>query len=53
MYLVLYAKMCIPRGDEFRKTFSMISQLRSLITERINIMALTGTDTKNTFDIIL
>ena len=45
--------MCIPRGDEFRKTFSMIGQLRSLIPERINIMALTGTATKNTFDIIL
>ena len=40
-------------GDEFRKTFSMIGQLRSLIPERINIMALTGTATKNSFDIIL
>ena len=44
---------CVFPGEMNSERLSMIGQLRSLIPERINIMALTGTATKNTFDIIL
>ena len=39
--------------EKFRKTFAMIVQVKSLIVKRKNILTMTGTATKNTFDIIL
>ena len=35
------------RGDDFRKEFSRISELRSVISRHVNMMALTATVTKS------
>ena len=39
-------------GDEFRKVFSQVGELRSLIPMGVNIMALTATATTETFQIV-
>ena len=39
-------------GDKFRRSFSKLGELRSLIPSGVNIMALTATATCSTFDII-
>ena len=39
-------KFCCFRGDEFRVEFSHLGEVRSLIPERVNIMALTATATR-------
>lgn len=55
-YIFTWYNLCISgfyRGDQFHRTFSMIGQLRSLIPENTNVMALTGTASKNTFDVVL
>ena len=40
------------RGDQFRRSFASLGQLRSLIPESTNVMALTATATKLTFEIV-
>lgn len=40
------------RGDKFRRAFSVLGELRSLIPEGVHVMALTATATKQTFDIV-
>ena len=40
------------RGDQFRKTFAVIGELRSLIPETTHVMALTATATTLTFKIV-
>ena len=40
------------RGDQFRKTFALIGQLRSLIPDGTHVMALTATATKDTFEVV-
>lgn len=40
-------------GDQFRKTFAMIGELRSLIPTSVNILALTATATTETFHIVV
>lgn len=40
------------RGDQFRKAFSILGQLRSLIPAGVCVMALTATATKQTFNIV-
>lgn len=39
-------------GDEFRRAFSKIGDLRSILPASINVMALTATPTVETFDIV-
>ena len=39
-------------GDEFRRAFSKIGDLRSILLAGINVMALTATATVETFDIV-
>ena len=39
-------------GDEFRRAFSKIGDLRSILPASINVMALTATATVETFDIV-
>ena len=39
-------------GDEFRRAFSKIGDLRSILPAGINVMALTATATVETFDIV-
>ena len=41
------------RGDEFRKAFAAIGELRSIIPSHVNIMALTATATCETFDAVM
>ena len=40
------------RGDQFRKTFSKIGELRCLIPDYVKVLALTATATHCTLDII-
>ena len=42
----IYSTFC--KGDEFRKEFSQLGEVRSLIPEGIHIMALTATATRST-----
>ena len=44
--------MILNRGDDFRKAFSEIGSLRSIIPRSVNILALTATATKETLDIV-
>ena len=49
--LIVYSQYCcysIYRGDEFRREFSNLGEVRSLIPERVHIMALTATATITT-----
>ena len=39
-------------GDQFRKTFSMIGDLRSIVPTGVNMMALTATATTETFHVV-
>ena len=39
-------------GDEFRTAFAHIGELRSLFSARVHILALTATDTSETFKIV-
>lgn len=40
------------RGDEFRQTFALIGNLRSLMPQETHVMALTATATKSTFEVV-
>jgi len=40
------------RGDDFRKAFSEIGSLRSIIPRSVNILALTAIATKETLDVV-
>ena len=44
--------LCFFRGDRFRRAFSAIGQLRSLLPESIHVMALTATATMQTLEIV-
>ena len=51
---VLYHVACFPcRGTKFRKEFSHIGEVRSLVPSRVKLMALTATATKQTRDIVV
>jgi len=52
LLIVKILNICICRGDEFRKTFSLIRNLWSLIPEGIHVMALTAIVTKQTFEAV-
>lgn len=39
-------------GDDFRRAFSEIGNLRSLIPSNVNVLALTATATHNTFKVV-
>ena len=39
--------VCVYRGDEFRREFSHLGEVRSLVPDRVNLMALTATATKS------
>lgn len=45
-----YAQRCfiLCRSDEFRNSFALLSELRSIIPDRVNILATTATATKDT-----
>lgn len=48
--LVVDEAHCIKMwGDEFRKAFAMIGDLRSVIPSGVNVMALTATATSETY----
>ena len=40
-------------GDEFRTTFAEIGTLRSLVSSKVNVMALTATATTTTYHIVI
>ena len=40
------------RGDKFRKAFSRLGELRSIISDKVNIIALTATATQETFSCV-
>ena len=44
--LILY------RGDDFRRAFSQLGELRSIVSKDVNILALTATTTPESFKII-
>lgn len=41
------------RGDEFRKAFALIGELRCLIPHHVRMLALTATATQTTFDAVV
>ena len=48
--LTKYARRCLIlcRGDEFRISFALLGELRSIIPDRVNVLAITATATKDT-----
>lgn len=51
MVVTLYCISC--RGTEFRKEFSYIGEVRSVVEESVNVMALTATATSATRKVII
>ena len=52
--LVIDEAHCVKTwGDSFRKAFAEIGDLRSTIPSSVNVLALTATATKETFDVIV
>ena len=45
---VIISIFCAYRGETFRKAFSKIGEVRSLLSPEVNVMALTATATKST-----
>lgn len=43
---------CLYRGDEFRTAFASIGELRSIIPSNVNIIAVTATATRETFEAV-
>ena len=48
MYGFLFNQQLYYRGDEFRKAFAKIGEVRSILPSNVNVMALTATATKPT-----
>jgi bloom syndrome protein len=44
--------VCINRGDSFRIAYAHLEEIRSYLSADVNIIALTATATKSTFDTI-
>ena len=44
--------LCFSRGESFRKEFSQLGELRSLISEHVHVMAITATATRSTRKVI-
>ena len=52
--LVIDEAHCVKTwGDSFRKAFAEIGDLRSIIPSSVNVLALTVTATKETYDVIV
>jgi len=45
--------VCTYRGDEFQIAFTQIGDLRSIIPDEVNVLALTGTVTSSIYDSVL
>ena len=53
MALVVDEAHCVKTwGDEFRKTFAQIGNVRSMIPKTVNVLALTATATAETFHVV-
>ena len=49
----MYSDGLIYRGDDFRVAFSQIGDLRSIIPEKVNVLALTGTATPEVYESVV
>lgn len=52
-HICMYSDGLIYRGDDFRIAFSQIGDIRSIIQEKVSVLALTGTATPEVYDSVV